>query len=294
MQFSVKRKLLVRKSVVVFLLIMIVLVGCGEDELEQVTTTEVISGEVLTEIIWGKDSAKMVLIPAGSFEMGDTMNDDLFMDGTRPIHTVELDAFYMDINEVTVGQFKHFVEESGYDYGDNWPTWNDVAKYSPTDDYPMIYISWDDATAYATWARKRLPTEAEWEYAARGGLTGKRYPWGDDIIHDNANYLGIAGKDRWDSISPVGSFEFNGYGLYDVAGNVFEWCNDWYDENYYSNSPERNPRGPSLGVTRVLRGGSWHFGPLYQRVAFRLTCEPVHIHNYLGFRCVSGFPGTQQ
>jgi len=273
---------------VILLLMMVVLFGCGEDELDKVKPIEVevvVDEEVPIKIIWKKDSTKMVLIPAGSFEMGDAMNDALFMEGTRPVHMVRLDAFYMEVNEVTVGRFKQFVKESGYNYN----RWKDVAKYSSTDDYPMIYVSWDDATAYVKWTGKRLPTEAEWEYAARGGLSGKRYPWGDEITHDHANYRGTGGKDQWGKISPVGSFESNGYGLYDMAGNVFEWCTDWYDEGYYSSSPLRNPQGPSAGSYRVLRGGSWHFNSLYLHVAFRLTCDPAHTHNYLGFRCVSGF-----
>ena len=148
------------------------------------------------------------------------------MASALPVHTVELDAFYMDVHEVTVGQFKQFVQESGYGYN----RWNDVANDSPGDDYPMVYVNWHDATAYAEWAGKRLPTEAEWEYAARGGLEGKRYPWGDDennVARDHANYSGTGGTDTWTYNAPVGSFEANGYGLYDVAGNVYEWCQDW-------------------------------------------------------------------
>ena len=140
------------------------------------------------------------------------------------MHTVELDAFYMDIHEVTVRKFKQFVEDSGYAYNKN--LWNQVAKYSSTDEHPMVYVNWDDATAYCEWAGKRLPTEAEWKYAARGGLIGKRYPWGDDesVARDYANYKGTGGKDKWDSCAPVGSFSSNGYGLYDMTGNVWEWC----------------------------------------------------------------------
>jgi len=159
------------------------------------------------KIIWDKDGSEMVLIPAGSFEMGDHFSEG--DDDELPIHEIELDAFYMDACQVTVRQFKQFVEQDRYSYND----WNDVAEYLPADNYPMR-VSWDDAAAYAKWAGKRLPTEAEWEYAARGGLAGKRYPWGDHVSHDDANSFGTGGKDKWSECAPVGSFEANGYGLW--------------------------------------------------------------------------------
>ena len=185
-------------------------------------------------ITWEKDGSEMVLIPAGSFEMGDHFNEGRASE--RPGHEVKLDAFYMGVNEVTVGQFKKFVQQTGYAYGGDW---NDVARYSPGDDYPMIYVSWHDAVAYAEWVGKRLSTEAEWEYAARGGLVGKRYPWGDEISHDDANWGNtVNGRDKWKYCSPVGSFVANGYGLYDMVGNVSEWCQDWYGSDYYSNQSQ--------------------------------------------------------
>ena len=224
----------------------------------------------------------MVLIPAGSFEMGD------HLDGmsNAPVHRVELDAFYMDVHEVTVGQFREFVNQSGYSYN----KWNDVARNSPGDDYPMVEVTWNDATAYCEWAGKRLPTEAEWEYAARGGLIGKRYPWGDELTHDNANYDGLGGKDKWDKCAPVGSFAANGYGLYDMVGNVWEWCSDWYGVGYYATSPVKNPTGPDTGQYRVLRGGSWNYNPGLLRVAYRHFDFPTSSINYYGFRCVADVP----
>ena len=227
-------------------------------------------------------------MPTGSFEMSDSKNEpEEWMADTRPLHTVTLDAFYMDIHEVTVGQFKHFVTQTGYNY--KW--WDDVAELSPTDGHPMTIVKWTAATAYADWAGKRLPTEAEWEYAARGGLEGKRYPWGDDLglATDYANYKGTGGKDRWKYTAPVGSFEPNGYGLYDMAGNVWEWCQDWYDENYYSNSPGKNPLGPDSSPLgwRILRGGSWRHPSSRLRVACRDHYPPGTTDSHRGFRRVA-------
>ena len=236
-------------------------------------------------ISWEKDGSEMVLIPAGSFEMGDHHDN---MSNALPVHAVELNAFYMDVYEVTVGQFREFVNQSGYNYGGNW---NDVAKYSPGDEYPMEFVTWNDVNAYAKWVGKRLPTEVEWEYAARGGLVGKRYTWGDDqsLARDYANYGGTDGKDEWDeSTSPVGSFAPNGYGLYDMAGNVWEWCADWYGENYYSGSSAKNLTGPGTGSFRVLRGGNWNNASNYLRVANRSYDTPAGRHYNYGFRCVLG------
>ena len=228
-----------------------------------------------------KDGKEMVLIPAGSFEMGDHL-DGL---SNAPVHRVQLDAFYMDVHEVTVGQFREFVNQSGYSYGGNWDS---LANYSPSDDYPMVYVSWNDVTAYCEWAGKRLPTEAEWESAARGGVVGKRYPGGDELTHDDANYSGTSGKDKWKYCSPVESFAANGYGLYDMAGNVLEWCQDWYGEGYYATSPLKNPPGPDTGQSRVLRGGSWRGDTYPLRVANRAYYSPATGRNAYGFRCVSG------
>jgi len=240
------------------------------------------------QITWEKDNSQMVLIPAGSFEMGDHFNEGESRE--LPVHRVTLDGFYMDKTEVTVGQFKAFLADSGYSWGGDW---DQVAKYSPGDDHPMIYVTWGHAVAYAEWAGKRLPSEAEWEYAARGGLQGKRYPWGDEITHDDANYYGTGGKDTWEhSTAAVGSFGVNGYGLYDVAGNVWEWCADRYAEDYYASSPATNPQGPETGTKRVLRGGNWSSLTSNLRVAYRNYYAPDVRGNNYGFRCVSGLNFT--
>ncbi|MDP6598855.1 MAG: formylglycine-generating enzyme family protein, partial [Candidatus Poribacteria bacterium] len=249
------------------------------------------------KITWQKDGSKMVLIPGGSFQMGDHLDK---MKAALPVHKVKLDGFYMDSHEITVGQFKRFLKQSGYKpeaVKAGWDInklWNEVKKWSPTDEHPVVYVSWNDATAYAKWAGKRLPTEAEWEYAARGGRVGKRYPWGDDhkVARDYANYQGTGGKDKWGrTTAPVGSFKPNDYGLFDMSGNVWEWCQDWYGSDYYSKSPAKNPPGPGTGRSRVLRGGSWlNRSTSYLRVAYRLSNLPTGRNNDCGFRCVSGLP----
>lgn len=258
--------------------------------------------ELPSEII-GKDGAPMVLIPAGEFQMGDSFSE--LDNDTRPVHTVYLDAFYMDVYEVTNAQYKKFMDATGHSAPSDW---NDPNFNAPNN--PVVGANWYDAKAYADWAGERLPTEAEWGKAPRGGLVGKYYPWGDGINHDNANYEGIGGEDIWTYIpgkkdiwtytSPVGSFAPNGYGLYDMTGNAWEWCADWYDSNYYSSSPKSNPKGPDSGIYKVLRGGSWSsFYDFYYsrgfslRVAFRFNFyEPGFEYYYApgnlvaGFRCV--------
>ena len=267
---------MVQRLVILLLVLMVVFVGCGEDEPEKVK-----------RIIWTEDGAEMVLIPAETFVMGDHFAS-IF--DALPMHTVELDDFYMDIHEVTVLKFKEFVKETGYEYD----LWDDVAKYSPTGKHPMIWVTWDDATAYAKWVGKRLPTEAEWEFAARGGLLGKKFSWGDDkAVASEYAHFG-SWKEGKGTTKPVASFKPNGYGLYDMAGNVWEWCADWYGEDYYSNSSLRNPQGPSTGEWRVLRGGSWDSITIYLRVASRVRdVTPPNASSYYGFRCVSGFSAAQ-
>jgi formylglycine-generating enzyme len=232
--------------------------------------------------IIGKDDAPQVLIPAGDFQMGN--NDGKANE--KPVHTVYLDAFYMDVYEVTNEQYRKFMKATGY----KAPAyWND-SNYNASKQ-PVVGINWEDAKAYAKWAIKRLPTEAEWEKAARGGLVGKRYPLGDTLTHDDANYIGTDEKDIWKYTSPVGSFAPNGYELYDMAGNVWEWCADLYNKDYYSKSPKPNPTGPSLGEWRVLRGGSWYLDVNYSLVSYRAySFNPTYFYDSVGFRCVQDVP----
>ena len=260
------------------LLLLASLVHAEDEKAMVVGSAEELKGITAQKIIWKKDGSEMVLIPGGAFEMGDHFNEG--DSNELPVHTVALDAFYMDKTEVTVGQFKTFLDDSDY----NWTgSRASVDKYSPTDDHPMIYVTWDDAVAYAEWVGKRLPTEAEWEYAARGGLQGQRYPWGGEVDNTKANYGNNAG-----TTTVTDSYPANGYGLYDVAGNVWEWCADWYGSDYYSNSPAKNPLGPDTGSKRVLRGGNWYSNTGSLRVAYRNGNYPNNRYYYYGFRCVSG------
>jgi sulfatase modifying factor 1 len=227
------------------------------------------------QIYVGKDGYPMVSIPAGDFLMGSDNGDP----DESPIHKVYLDAFYIDIYEVTNSQYKKFIDATGH----KPPRfWNDPKCNAP--DQPVVGVIYQDAMDYCKWAGKRLPTEAEWEKSARGGLVSKEYPWGDEEIAnpglENEN-PGLS------SAVTVGRFDPNGYGLYDMERNAWEWCADWYGEEYYANSPEKNPKGLISGDKRILRGGSW-FSGIYtpQRIAYRYSLEPDQTSYLIGFRCV--------
>ena len=248
--------------------------------------------------------AGMVLIPAGQFQMGS--ENDEAMNNEQPVHTVYLDAFYMDVYAVTNAQFKAFVDANPQWQKDNIDAWFHWGGYlndwdgnnypSGKGNHPVTYVSWYAAMAYAAWAGKRLPTEAEWEYAARGGLAGKKYPWGNTISAADANYGGHVG-----GTSAVGQYAENGYGLFDMAGNVWEWCLDEYDcaGDFYAES--RDSRNPTAGECiswlvnnftsippssiRVLRGGGWGLTAPFLRVAYRDDASPAFTLALLGFRC---------
>ena len=247
--------------------------------------------------------AGMVLIPAGQFQMGS--NDADADEAEQPVHTVHLDAFYMDKYEVTNAQFKAFVDanphwqkdqvEDRLHDGEYLATWENNTYPAGKANHPVTYVSWYAALAYAEWTGKRLPTEAEWEYAARGGLAGQKYPWGNTITRHNANYAEHVGD-----TTPVGQYAANGYGLYDMAGNVGEWCLDEYDADFYAKS--RNSRNPISGAQTiqwildnftsisphyfgVLRGGSWDLSATYLRVAFRNGGSLPITLGFYGFRC---------
>lgn len=271
-------------------------------------------------------SGDLALIPGGPFEMGDTFSE-------RPVHKVEVSAFSMDRYEVSKGLWDEVYGwgiDHGYSFdnpgqgkGESHPVhtvnWYDVVKWCNARSEmegrtPAYYTSDSRNQVYRTgrlniqnewvsWnAGYRLPTEAEWEKAARGGLSGQRFPWGDTITHDQANYYSPStyaydisstrdyhpdyDEGGWPYTSPVGSFEANGYGLYDMAGNVWEWCWDWYGSSYYGSSNANDPRGPDTGSDRVSRGGGWDHHAGYVRVANRYYFVPGFRFHDLGFRSV--------
>jgi formylglycine-generating enzyme len=270
----------------------------------------------------------MALIPAGAFKMGDSLDGD---SDAVPIINVNVSAFYMDVNLVSFSQWQsvyYWATSSGYGFDNigagkaaNHPVqtvnWFDTVKWcnarsQQTDLTPVyytdaeltqVYTNGETANVFVNWTANgyRLPTEAEWEKAARGGLIGKRYPWGDTISESKANYQGNpnwlgydSGPDGFNAAyetgekpftSPVGSFAANGYGLYDMAGNVGEWCWDWYGRKYAKGS---DPRGPASGDKRVMRGGFWYGYAHCARCYNRSSSDPKSASNCIGFRCARG------
>jgi len=228
---------------------------------------------------------KMKFIPASEFQMGSESGSS----DESPVHTVYLDAFYIDIYEVTNLLYALCVEAGACTEPHSEGSYNRDSYYgnSTYDEYPVIYVDWDQANGYCEWRDARLPTEAEWEKAARGGLEGKLYPWGDQAPDcSTVNYSGTNGCEG--DTTRVGSYAPNGFGLFDMAGNVWEWVMDWYGENYYGSSSSRNPSGPSSGTYRVLRGGSWLNVATLIRVALRNWYSPYDRLNWgsgNGFRC---------
>lgn len=299
----------------------------------------------------------MILIPAGTFQMGDSLDGEA---DALPVHTVTLSSFYIGQYDITNQQYCTFLNSAAVnvvggvvyassDSGNSYPycdtsaadTYSQIAysgdvfsvltkgSRSMVND-PVIDVSWYGAAAYCNWRSQQegkqqcynlstwdcnfsnngyhLPTEAQWEYAARGGLSGNRFPWGDvdTISHSQANYHNVSGDYSYDLgppwgydptwsadgimpyTSPVGSFAANGYVLYDMAGNVFQWCNDWYSSTYYSSSPQTNPTGPTSGSYPVLRGGCWVTFADYCRVAYRGYSFPDYRYFIIGFRVSLG------
>jgi len=216
----------------------------------------------------------MLLIPAGEFLMGARNNDEEAEDWEKPQLNVYLDAYYIGKYPVTVAEYKIFCKKTNREMPEE-PEWG------WKDDHPVVNVNCDDAVAYCRWAGGRLPTEAEWEKASRG-TDGRTYPWGGNVPNsDYANYDKLVGE-----TTPVGSYPKGEgpYGVLNMAGNVWDWCSDWYDNDYYKNSPEFNPEGPSSGSHHVIRGGSWFNGPKGLRTFMRAYGAPDEKTSYLGFR----------
>ncbi|KAM6176925.1 formylglycine-generating enzyme [Erethizon dorsatum] len=278
---------------------------------------------------------KMVLIPAGVFTMG-TDDPQIKQDGEAPARRVAIDAFYMDAYEVSNAEFEKFVNSTGYlteaeKFGDSFvfegmlseqvktdiqqavaaaPWWlpvkganwrhpegpDSTIQHRP--DHPVLHVSWNDAVAYCTWAGKRLPTEAEWEYSCRGGLQNRLFPWGNKLQPKDQHYANLwqgefpvtnTGEDGFQGTAPVDAFPPNGYGLYNIVGNVWEWTSDWWTI-YHSVEDTLNPKGPPSGKDRVKKGGSYmcHKSYCYRyRCAARSQNTPDSSASNLGFRCAA-------
>ncbi|WP_199246030.1 formylglycine-generating enzyme family protein [Leifsonia sp. AG29] len=279
---------------------------------------------------------EQVTIPAGVFVMGDSSGDRNPGDGEAPLHEVTLDSFTIDATSVTNDDFGRFVDATGYvteaeSFGfsavfhlalaasaedvvgqpPETPWWLGVrgadwrhpggpaSSLTGVGDHPVTHVSWNDAVAYCAWAGRRLPTEAEWEYAARGGLAGAKYPWGDAEVDDNGWLANIwqgvfpivnTEDDGYLTTAPVRSFAPNGYGLWQMVGNVWEWCADWYSPDYYRRSPAQDPAGPVKGTSRVMRGGSYLCHISYcnrYRNSARSHNTPNSSTGNMGFRTVA-------
>ena len=221
----------------------------------------------------------MVLIPAGEFIMGKDSEKGYDF---SPAHKVKVNSIYMDRHEVTNGEYLRFCEATNHKLPEFW---NSSIFKNGEDflNYPVIGINWGEAKKYAEWSGKRLPTEAEWEYAARGGLIDKEYPNGDEWIKERAKQDSKGWKNL---IDPVEKYEPNGFGLYDMGGNVWEWVSDRYSATYYEESKVDNPVGPDEGSNRVIRSGSWHSGAMCKRVYYRKALPANWCDFAVGFRCV--------
>ncbi len=234
----------------------------------------------------------MVFIPAGDFLRGRShaLPDDhlkwfpTLLKDDRPVRRILVDAFYLDEHEVTNEQYAVFVKATGHRAPSHW-TKGQLPQGK--EKFPVVNVSWDDATHFARWAGKRLPTEAEWERACRGLAEGKKYSWGDRApTKDDARF------NRVDGPAEVCRFKPNDFGLCDMAGNAWEWCADWYEKDYYQTASDRNPRGPEKGLYRVLRGGSWADVAKYLTCAYRGWARAAERSPNIGFRCARNLPRT--
>ena len=275
----------------------------------------------------------MVRLDGGSFLMGTDSPEQFPQDGEGPVREVTIDGFFMDARPVSNEQFREFVRATGYQteserfgwsfvfhthvpqervedrvVGTEWWTkvsgacWKRPEGPASSIDgrlgFPVVHLSWNDAAAYARWAGKRLPTEAEWEYAARGGLEQKIYPWGDELTPDGRHMCNVwlgefphhdTGEDGFTSVCPADAFPANGYGLFGVVGNAWEWCSDWFSPGWHLTTTRVNPTGPLEGRARVMKGGSYLCHRSYcnrYRVAARTSNTPDSATTNISFRCV--------
>jgi formylglycine-generating enzyme required for sulfatase activity len=246
-------------------------------------------------------------VPAGEFTMGADDGDE----DERPAHRVFLDAFHLSVHAITNDQYAEFVRQTGHPVPSvrelprmvtpaQEPTFRELAGpyvwrggHQPRDRarHPVTLVTHADAAAYCRWLSEkigrlvRLPTEAEWERAARGGVDGRRYPWGDDIDASRANFLPDPGLKRHRGTRAVGSYPPNGFDMYDMSGNVWEWVADWYRPDAYRHTDARNPRGPSTGRLRLVRGGSWVTHDVLQLRCAHRHKVPSDTYTYsIGFR----------
>lgn len=302
------------KLMVFFLFLFLVFIGCNDPQRASAQKTG--NTDLLT-LFNPLDSAELVFVPGGEFLMGSDAaelqeiwkklgwnpEELQFTKTEQPAHRVRLDGFWIYRTLVTVSQYQTFAKSKGLQFPKP-PT------YGWKEDHPMVNISWEEANYYCTCMGGRLPREAEWEYAARGGKTGLDgqartiFVWGDSFpstpvgnladetflasgYYNNPNFHRFEGyTDGFATASPVRAFPPNSFGLYDMAGNVLEWCNDWYSENYNTQSPVENPKGPAQGTRRVLRGGAFDTTPTITRISRRLGIYPGIRNEEKGFRCV--------
>jgi formylglycine-generating enzyme required for sulfatase activity len=214
------------------------------------------------------DGVEMALVPPGCFMMGNVSGEE----DEGPTHEQCFEQpFWIDRYEVTNGQYGNV----------------GCSDRSSEPNQPRNCVNWFDSTAHCEDRGARLPTEAEWEYAARGGVDGLKYPWGNDRSHDQANYWRTGGQDHWKHTAPIGSFPPNTFGLHDMAGNVYEWVGDWFSEDYYGASPAADPKGPPKGRLRVARGGAGFLNPAVLRISTRLRSAPDTRNITVGLRCAA-------
>jgi len=280
----------------------------------------------------GGSTTDMVRLDGGGFLMGSEDSDAFAADGEGPVRRVTIDPFHLDRYPVTNEQFSEFTRATGYRTEAELFGWSFVFEGHLTDaeqlqrprgvnwwckvegadwqhpegpgsgvatrpHHPVVHASWNDAMAFAAWAGKRIPTEAEWEFAARGGLDSKRFPWGNDLTPEGRHLCNIwqgafpdvdLAEDGYSAPAPVDAFPANGFGLYSITGNTWEWCADWFSPDYHRFATRLNPVGPAEGQTRSMRGGSYLCHESYcnrYRVAARTSNTPDSSTTNLGFRC---------